>query len=44
MTAVAVTKEEADAYNKLLLALSITSSKLKIVKEKIDESGDRGLR
>jgi hypothetical protein len=44
MTAVAVTKEEADAYNKLMLALSITSSKLKIVKEKVDGSSDRGLR
>lgn len=37
MTAVAVTREEADAYNKLMLALSITSSKLKIVKDKIGD-------
>lgn len=41
MTAVAVTKEEADAYNKLMLALSITGSKLKIVKDTVAESDRR---
>ena len=34
--AVKLTKEEKFAYDQLMLALSITSSKLKIVKDKID--------
>jgi hypothetical protein len=33
-----VTKEEQDAYDQLMLALSITGSKLKIVKDKVDGS------
>lgn len=33
---IVVTKEEALAYNQLMLALSITSSKLKIVKDTVD--------
>jgi hypothetical protein len=35
---IVLTKEEIDAYEQLKLALSITSSKLKIVKEKIDNT------
>ena len=37
-TAVAVTREEADAYNKLMLALSITGDKLRIVKDKLGDT------
>jgi hypothetical protein len=33
---VEMTKEEAYAYNQLMLALSITSSKLRLVKDKVD--------
>ena len=38
---VRLTSEEKYAYNQLLLALSITSSKLKLVHEKIDRVEDR---
>ena len=33
-----LTKEETYAYNQLMLALSITGSKLKLVKDKIDRT------
>ena len=36
-----LTKEEKYAYDQLMLALSITSSKLKIVKDKIENSDDK---
>ena len=38
---VRLTNEEKYAYNQLLLALSITSSKLKLVQETIDRMEDR---
>jgi hypothetical protein len=38
-----VTKEEALAYNQLMLALNITSSNLKIVKETISGTNPKGL-
>lgn len=40
-TEAAFTKEERHAYERLMLALSITSSKLKIVKDKSQSLGER---
>ena len=38
---VKLTEEEKEAYEKLMLALSITSSKLKIVKDKVQNTDEQ---
>jgi hypothetical protein len=39
-----LTRDERYAYDRLMLALSITGSKLKVVQDTIDRKGDLDLR